>query len=107
MWKTKHSQICDVIEGNINKIVFHPKFRLRREHIADEPAVRPQIDTLIILDRQVDLVKSQLRLVATRVFNMLLRFQRSTLVGSNQRNYLENANACGKRTMKTRVATRL
>ena len=45
-------------------------FRLRREHIADEPAVRPQIDTLIILDRQVDLVKSQLKIkktIATKV----------------------------------------
>ena len=32
-------------------------------------------------------------------------FKETTLVASNQRNYLENA--CSKRTLKTRVATRL
>ena len=41
------------------------------------------------------------RLVATRVFKEI------TLVGSNQSNYFENANAYSKRTLKTRVATRL
>ena len=30
-----------------------------------------------------------------------------TLIGSNQRNYIENTNACSKRKLKTRVATRL
>ena len=34
-------------------------------------------------------------------------FKVITLVGSNQGNYFENANACSKRTLKTRVATRL
>ncbi len=29
-----------------------------------------------------------------------------TLVGSNQRNYFENATACSKRTLKTTVATK-
>jgi len=29
------------------------------------------------------------------------------LVGSNQRNYFENANACSKRMLKTTVATQL
>jgi hypothetical protein len=29
------------------------------------------------------------------------------LVGSNQRNYFENTNACSKRTLKTTVATQL
>ena len=45
------------------------------------------------------------RLVAIRVFNKC--FQKNTLVGSNQLNYFENANTCTKRTLKTRVATRL
>ena len=44
------------------------------------------------------------RLVATRVFNVCLRhavaiFKDISLVGSNQRNYFENANACRKRTL--------
>ena len=34
-------------------------------------------------------------------------FKEITLVCSNERNYFENANACSKRTLKTRVATRL
>jgi len=34
-------------------------------------------------------------------------FKEITLVGSNQDNYFENANACSKRTMKTTVATQL
>jgi len=34
-------------------------------------------------------------------------FQEITLVGSNQRNYFENANACSKRMLKTNVATQL
>jgi hypothetical protein len=34
-------------------------------------------------------------------------FKEITLVGSNQRNYLENATSCSKRSMKTRVATQL
>ena len=34
-------------------------------------------------------------------------FKEVTMVGSNQRNYLENANTCSKCTLKTRVATRL
>ena len=34
-------------------------------------------------------------------------FKEITLVGSNQRHYFENANARIKRTLKTRVATRL
>ena len=53
---------------------------------------------------------SNLRLVATRVFNVRLLhalFQEITFVGSDQRNYFKNANVCSKRTMKTRVATRL
>jgi len=29
------------------------------------------------------------------------------MVGSNQGNYFENATACGKRTLKTTVATQL
>jgi len=36
-----------------------------------------------------------------------LRFQVITFVGSNQGNYFENATACSKRTLKTRVATQL
>jgi len=38
---------------------------------------------------------------------MQLRFQVITFVGSNQGNYFENATACSKRTLKTRVATQL
>ena len=34
-------------------------------------------------------------------------FEEITYVDSNQRNYCENPNACSKRTLKTRVATRL
>jgi len=34
-------------------------------------------------------------------------FKVITLVGSNQRNYFENTNACSKRTLKTTVATQL
>jgi len=34
-------------------------------------------------------------------------FKVITLVGSNQRNYLENATTCSKRTLKTTVATQL
>jgi len=34
-------------------------------------------------------------------------FEVITLVGSNQRNYSENATACSKRTLKTTVATQL
>ena len=34
-------------------------------------------------------------------------FKEVTVVGSNQQNYLENENTCSKRTLKTRVATRL
>ena len=34
-------------------------------------------------------------------------FREIPLVGSNQRNYLENANTRSKGTLKTRVATRL
>jgi len=32
-------------------------------------------------------------------------FKEITLVGSNQGNFFENANACSKRTLKTTVAT--
>ena len=32
-------------------------------------------------------------------------FKEITMVGSNQHNYLENANACSKRKLKTHVAT--
>ena len=34
-------------------------------------------------------------------------FKEITFVGSNQRNYFENAHACSKRSLKTRVATSL
>jgi len=34
-------------------------------------------------------------------------FKEITLVGSNQRNYFENANACSKRTLKTTVTIQL
>ena len=34
-------------------------------------------------------------------------FKEITFIGSNQRNYFEHANACSKRTSKTRMATRL
>ena len=34
-------------------------------------------------------------------------FEETNLDSSNQRNYFNNANLCSKRTMKTRVATRL
>jgi len=34
-------------------------------------------------------------------------FKEITLVDSNQGNYIENATACSKRTLKTRVATQL
>jgi len=34
-------------------------------------------------------------------------FKEITLVGSNQGNYVENATACRKRSLKTRVATQL
>ena len=34
-------------------------------------------------------------------------FKEITLIGSNQRKYFENAHASSKRTLKTRVATRL
>jgi len=41
------------------------------------------------------------------VYRMQLRFQVFTLIGSKQGNYLENATACSKRTLKTTVATQL
>ena len=48
--------------------------------------------------------------VATRVFNMhvlhAIAFNYVELY-SSQRNFLENATACSKRMLKTRVATRL
>jgi hypothetical protein len=34
-------------------------------------------------------------------------FEIITLIGSNQGNYFKKANACGKRTLKTTVATQL
>jgi len=34
-------------------------------------------------------------------------FKEITFVGSNHRNYFENANACSKRTLRTTVATQL
>jgi hypothetical protein len=47
---------CEKIKKIKKSLNFFHRIRLRREHIADEPGIRPQIDTLIILDRQVDLV---------------------------------------------------
>ena len=52
-----------------------------------------------------------LRLVAKRVLNVrftatLCVYIEITLVGSNQYTYIENANECSKRTIKTRLAIR-
>jgi len=41
------------------------------------------------------------------VYCMHWRFQSVTLVGSNQHNYFENANACSKHTLKATVTTQL
>ena len=42
-----------------------------------------------------------------RLLHAVAFFKKVTLVGSNQRNYIENENTCSKRTLKTHVATRL
>ena len=50
--------------------------------------------------------KIYLRIVTKRVFTACYCvFKEITSVGSNLRDYFENANACIKRTLKTRVAT--
>ena len=43
-------------KGKAAKQLYDIMARMRREHVAEEPAVAPQIDTLIVLDRHVDLV---------------------------------------------------
>jgi hypothetical protein len=52
----KYEKIKKIKKSFKKSLNFFHWIRLRREHIADEPGIRPQIDTLIILDRQVDLV---------------------------------------------------
>ncbi len=53
-------------------------------------------------------IKAELRLsFSTCVYCYLCVFKEITLVGSNQRNYFENATACRKHTLKTAVATEL
>jgi len=58
-----------------------------------------------------DLVKLNLLMVSCdscflRAFTACV-FKAITLVGSNQRNYFENATACSERTLKTTVATQI
>jgi len=74
-------------------ITVHPKFRAGQEGIYFEAALRPTFYAC--------------------VYCMQLQFQRNCLfkeiafVSSNKGNYLENATACSKHMLKTRVTTQL